>query len=204
MGGRIMPSIINASTSGAGGIVTTADASGTLQIQSAGATKFTIGSTGAYGTLQSDTAKASTSGTTVEFTSIPSFVKRITVMFNGVSTNGTSRVQMQIGGGSFTTSGYVSSGTNMSVSSLSQSSLTSGFAFGDATAAADLMYGTAILCNITGNTWIYSFNGARNATTSNCVAFGMLTLGSTLDRVRITTVNGTDAFDAGTINILYE
>lgn len=33
---------------------------------------------------------------------------------------------------------------------------------------------------------------------------GDLLLSGTLDRVRITTANGTDTFDAGTINILYE
>jgi hypothetical protein len=33
---------------------------------------------------------------------------------------------------------------------------------------------------------------------------GSKTLSGTLDRVRITTVNGTDTFDAGSINILYE
>ena len=33
---------------------------------------------------------------------------------------------------------------------------------------------------------------------------GSVTLAGTLDRVRITTVNGTDTFDAGSINILYE
>lgn len=30
------------------------------------------------------------------------------------------------------------------------------------------------------------------------------TLSATLDRVRLTTVNGTDTFDAGLVNIIYE
>ena len=42
-------------------------------------------------------------------------------------------------------------------------------------------------------------NGAATMTTG-----GSVTLGGTLDRLRITTVNGTDAYDAGTVNILYE
>jgi hypothetical protein len=44
-----MPSIINASTSGAGGVVTTADASGELQLQTASATRMTITSSGNVG-----------------------------------------------------------------------------------------------------------------------------------------------------------
>ena len=58
-----------------------------------------------YNGLQTGTAVASTSGTSNDFTSIPSWVKRITVMFNGVSTNGTSPVQLQIGAGSVTAQG---------------------------------------------------------------------------------------------------
>ena len=58
--------------------------------------------------ITSGTSQASTSGTSIDFTSIPSWVKRITLMFNGVSTNGTSNYQIQIGSGSVTTSGYTS------------------------------------------------------------------------------------------------
>ena len=65
------------------------------------------------GTITSGTAVASTSGTSIDFTSIPSWVKRITVMFNGVSTNGTSQVQIQLGAGSVTTTGYLSYATNL-------------------------------------------------------------------------------------------
>ena len=89
---------LNASTSS--GLVQTADTSGTIELQSNGTTKLTVASTGAYGQLVSGTAVASTSGTSIDFTGIPSWVKRITVMFNGVSTSGTSFKQIQIGSGS--------------------------------------------------------------------------------------------------------
>jgi hypothetical protein len=81
---------INASTSS--GLVQTADTSGTLALQGNGTTQFTVDSTGAYGQIKSGTAVASTSGTSIDFTSIPSWVKRITVMFDSVSTNGSSIV----------------------------------------------------------------------------------------------------------------
>ena len=58
------------------------------------------------GVLTSGTAVASTSGTSITFSSIPSWAKRVTVMFNGVSTSGSSNIQVQLGAGSTTTSGY--------------------------------------------------------------------------------------------------
>ena len=58
------------------------------------------------GVINAGTAVASTSGTAITFTGIPSTAKRITVMFNGVSTNGSSDLLLQIGSGSVTTTGY--------------------------------------------------------------------------------------------------
>jgi hypothetical protein len=196
-----MPVTLNASTSS--GFIQTADTSGEINLQSNGTTRLSVLSTGVSGTLVQGTAVAA-SGTSVDFTSIPSWVKRITVMFNGISTNSTSRLQFQIGAGGFTTSGYVASGANISGSTVGQSSLTTGFPFSDSTVAADTVNGVATLNLITGNTWIWAFNGARNNTTSNVVSSGLLTLSGALDRARITTANGTDTFDAGTINIQYE
>jgi hypothetical protein len=51
--------------------------------------------------------------------------------------------------------------------------------------------------------WVSSHT-YRQLSTNALFGGGTVTLGGTLDRVRITTVNGTDTFDAGTINILYE
>ena len=154
--------------------------------------------------LVSGTAVASTSGTSINFNSIPSWVKRITVMFSGVSTNGASAVIVQIGSGSFTASGYLSAGT--SISSVVVTSLfTTGFACGQTVQlAAFLRNGIMTLTNLTGNTW--SFNGvlAQSEAAQILTGAGSIALSGTLDRVRITTVNGTDTFDAGSINIMYE
>ena len=156
--------------------------------------------------IKSGTAVASTSGTSIDFTGIPSWVKRVTVMFSGVSLNGSSSFLVQIGAGSVTTSGYVS----CTIASFSGSpynvvlSSTAGFvAYGGASGSA--YSGAITLLNITSNTWVNS--GVISTTPAgpfNCTTAGNIALGGTLDRVRITTVNGTDTFDAGTINILYE
>ena len=193
-----MPSIINASTSN--GLIQSADTSGTLQLQSAGTTKFTVDSTGAYGQLQSATAQASTSGTSIDFTSIPSWVKRITVMLNGVSTSGTSNLIFQVGSGSFTTTGYT--GTSKQTNNATGVNPTTGFSVTEAMVAANTYQVYGVITNITGNTWVFSGQAAYSTVTST--GNGVIALGGTLDRVRITTVNGTDTFDAGSINIMYE
>jgi hypothetical protein len=53
---------------------------------------------------------------------------------------------------------------------------------------------------------LWSASGCLGATGINYsfVTGGVKTLSGTLDRLRITTVNGTDTFDAGSINILIE
>lgn len=149
--------------------------------------------------MVTSTAQNTTSGTAIDFTSIPSWVRRITVLFNGVSTNGVSTAQVQIGAGSITTSGYASSAaTNGS----SLASFTTGFPLGVGTQAAYLFAGTMTIATLGSNIWVMS--GAIGTGTFANVIGGSVTLSGTLDRLRLTTVTGTDTFDAGSVNILYE
>jgi hypothetical protein len=198
-----MPSIINASTST--GLIQTADTSGVLQLQSGGTTEFTVDSTGAYGQLQSATAQASTSGTSINFTGIPSWVKRITVIFNGTSGSGTSPFLIQIGAGSVTTTGYIGSGGFFGgANNTGTTTATNGFLTASNSQAGGTKYGSAYLVNITGNTWVFSSNLVDHNGQGFIFGNGGIALAGTLDRVRITTLNGTDTFDAGSINIMYE
>jgi hypothetical protein len=152
------------------------------------------------GRMVLETAQATTSGTSKDFTGIPSWVKRITVMFSGVSTSGTSNLLIQIGSGSFQTSGYISNAT-----SSSPVGSTAGFLTTASNAAAYTTVGAVMLTTLGSNVWSEAGNVAPNAgTNSASSSAGNVTLSGTLDRVRITTVNGTDTFDAGSINILYE
>jgi hypothetical protein len=154
--------------------------------------------------LVQGTAQASTSGTSIDFTGIPSWVKRITVMFNGVSTSGASSHLIQLG----TSGGITSTGYNSSASALSTvvttSSSTAGFLIAEST-AADVMSGQMIisLCTPASNTWVSS-HSCKLTTGFTSVGGGDIALASALTTVRITSINGTDTFDAGSINILYE
>jgi hypothetical protein len=153
------------------------------------------------------TAVNSTSGTSIDFTGIPSWVKRVTVMFVGVSTNGSSPIQIQIGSsGGVLTSGYLGTGvdniTGTSVTNMSSGFLTS--ASGNI-GSASVRHGLFTITNFNGNTWVMAGSANLSNTPFGAYASGSnSSLGATLDRIRITTVNGTDTFDAGSINILYE
>ncbi len=163
-------------------------------------------SSGVTGAITSGTAVASTSGTSITFTGIPSGVKRITVMLQGVSTNGTSPLQIQIGAGSITTSGYLGVVSNAS-STVATETRTSGFPVMHANAqtADATVHGNALIALQNTNAWVENcVVGKTGSVNVTCFGGGSITLGGTLDRVRITTVNGTDTFDAGSINILYE
>lgn len=150
--------------------------------------------------LTSGTAVATTSGTAVDFTSIPSWVKRITVMFNGVSLSGTSNVQVQLGtAGGVETTGYVSAWSQGTQSGGG----TTGFVlFGNT--ATDTRYGALVISNFGTNAFAMHGVMSSGASSSVANATGFKTLTGTLDRIRITSVNGTDTFDGGSANIIYE
>jgi hypothetical protein len=154
--------------------------------------------------LTAGTAQNSTSGTSIDFTGIPSWVKRITVMFNNVSTNGSSPLQVQLGTGSttYTTSGYV--GNCLNQTGASGTVFSSGFVFAITGSASEAYYGQMIICLLGSNVFTESSAVADNVATTLRTGAGVVPLSATLTAVRITTVNGTDTFDAGSINILYE
>lgn len=150
--------------------------------------------------LVSGTSVASTSGTAIDFTGVPSWVKRITVVLSGVSVSGTSAPLIQLGAGSVTSSGYIAQSYRVTGGVLTTS--TAGFPISSA-AGANVIDMTVAITLYTTNSWACAgsgaFEGANPVWTSGYVA-----LSGSLDRIRITTVNGTDTFDAGTINIMYE
>jgi hypothetical protein len=248
---------INASTSGGGGVITTADATGNLNIQSGGSTVVAVTSTGvavtgtlavsggvtltttlpvlqggtgvttstgtgagvhsvgpsissavmttmASSVITSGTA-VSASGTAVNFTGIPSWVKRITLMFDNISTSGSASAVflIRIGNASFTTTGYTGSFCYTGVATGGAAS-TVGFPMMTQN-TADIHSGQATINLLSNSSFKYTFSSTL-ARTDGIVCFGgsAVTLGALLDRVQVTTSNGTDIFDAGTINILYE
>ena len=156
------------------------------------------------GVLTSGTAVATTSGTSIDFTGIPSWAKRITVMLNGVSqdASSTGTLLIQIGAGSIETSGYSGTGTRLSGGVSTSVAYTNGLGTTLGAVAASFS-GHVIFTNVSGNIWVGS-SVLGGSDTSTSLAGTTKTLSGTLDRVRLTTTTGTDTFDAGSINIMYE
>ena len=153
------------------------------------------------------TAQASTSGTSIDFTGIPSWVKRITIMYSGVSTSGTSNWLVQLGdSGGVENTGYLGVGTFLGAT-VSGTNYTAGFGF-SVGGAGHILHGSAVLTLLSSSTNSWTCMGSL-AGTGGAAGYiystgGAKSLSGTLDRVRLTTVNGTDTFDAGSVNILYE
>lgn len=153
--------------------------------------------------IKQGAAVASTSGTAIDFTGIPESARRVTVLLSGVSTNGTTNLLIRVGAGSIEASGYSSSGLSQNsggglTAITDESAFIAGYFQNNGNAAS----GAVVLTKLTGNTWVASASVGMGAYA--VVAGGTKTLAGALDRVRITTVNGTDTFDAGNVNIVWE
>ena len=148
---------------------------------------------------------ASTSGVSISFTSLPNWIKKITMMINGVSTSGSADILIRLStGGVFANSGYVSSMQVLQggVSSGSVNS-TVGFVISQGASNA-IITGTYEFANITGNGWIGTSAFAYEHAVVGAYGAGRVTLGGVLDGIRIITANGSDTFDLGSVNIIYE
>ena len=150
--------------------------------------------------ITSGTAINTTSGTSHEFTSIPSGVKKIRLMFSGVSTNSTSLLMVQLGSTTYTTTGY-SGGCSSSSAAVANSA---GFVIINNYGASSAVSGVVEINLLTGNTYVESGITSPNGANTLSLSSGSIALAGVMDRIKLTTVNGTDTFDAGSINILME
>jgi hypothetical protein len=128
---------------------------------------------------------------------------RVNIHFSGFSTNGTSPVLIQVGDfGGFETTGYGATGLNISGTSLAHVSSSAGFLLTPVSAGEGLT-GTVVLSRHGTASWVAS-GGVRRSATASALVFGDKTLTETLTQVRITTANGTDTFDAGSVSVSWE
>jgi hypothetical protein len=150
------------------------------------------------------TSQATTSGTSKDFTGIPSSVNKIIVMTNAVSSNGTSPFMIQLGtSGGFVTSGYVCT-ADAFTTALNGAEFTNGFALGDTVGAAQALHGISIITRVSGNTWVFSSTCAISNSKGLSIGGGSINLGAEITQLRYTTAGGANTFDAGSVNIIYE
>jgi hypothetical protein len=188
----------------AGGLANTAGAGvGTTDTQTLTnktLTSPTIGGTPVMGAslITSSTAAPSTSGSAVDFVNIPSWVKRITVMLQGVSTNGNSGVVVVLGYGATPT--YVITGYSGGSYNGSASNNSASFIISNSSTAADVRSGIVTFALFDGTTWVSSGSVATNAGNASSSG-GYVTIGAALTAISVRTAA---VFDLGSINIFYE
>jgi hypothetical protein len=195
-------------------VVLSGDTSGSITLAApavAGSTTQTlVNVTGTLAPVVSGTAQTApfSTNTRADFSSIPTWVKRVTVMFSALSTSGTSNIRVQIGtSGTLVTSGYSGSTTNAQNANATSSTAYPGGGFDFVNTSASNVYNGALrIQNISGNIWVADGLLAQiTGANGSVVSGGSVTLSGALTDLRVTTVNGTDTFDTGSIiNILYE
>lgn len=152
------------------------------------------------------TQVATTSGTTVTFSSIPAGVRKVTINPVGMSTGGTSDITVTLGDvGGLETSGYSGSVTTIAGASPTSNTFANAFVVTDVITAASTLSGTITLTleNSSAFTWVLSSVLASGNTGATHFAAGSKSLTAELDRIQISSVSG-DTFDAGAINVTYE
>jgi len=207
-------STISASTTTTTAYKVTADTTGTLVLQTGATptTALTIDASqnvtfakplqgASLSSITLGTAQNTTSGTAIDFTGIPSWVKRITVILNGVSENAGNNIGVQLGtSGGVETSGYTGFAVSSGAGGTAVTALSAGFDYRNAGGASSIMYGTFVIVSIgSSNTWVCTATGTGASIGYN--TSGGKTLSGTLDRVRLYSAG---TFDAGSVNIMYE
>ena len=193
-------------------LVLSGDTSGSITVAApavAGSnTQTLVATTGTLAPIVSGTAQTApfSTNTRADFSSIPSWVKRVTVMLSGVGTSGTAALQIQLSDSTLVSSGYIGYAVRFGVSNTYTTAFSSAFVLSDAILNTDVFYGVYVLTLIDSNRWAIS-GGQTSTRTTNISSQinGVVPLSSALTAVRVTTTNGTDTFDTGSIiNILYE
>jgi len=151
------------------------------------------------------TANTSVSGgTVIVHGSIPTWARRVTIMYSALSTNGISPIVIQLAtGGTFKTSGYLGAAAVIE----GATGYTVGFGIGNSNVSStDSQHGslTLNLLDPATNTWIAGGTAARSDGVEAGLTSGAVSLTGALDSIRFTTIGGTDLFDVGMTNIMWE
>lgn len=154
-----------------------------------------------YQRIQQFTSVASSGQTSLEFLTIPSWTKKITVILAAVSTNGSTNPSIQIGSSSYTTSGYAGAQAILNTSGAT-GNYSTGFSIGGGS-ASNSRSGVITLAMLKANIWVISGTLGFSDGTNVSILGGHVTIGGTLDRLRVY-AGGTDTFDNGEVNIIVE
>lgn len=152
-----------------------------------------------------DTAITTSGAATYSFTAVPSWARKIRLMFRNVSVNAaasTAAIQVQLGtSGGLVTTGYANTLHTLDTGTLSTSTLNTAFLVSITGADAYIFSGTMDFCEIDANNWVQT-SQVKATTSRSHIGAGDVPLGARL--TTITVFVGVGAFDGGTINVIYE
>lgn len=152
------------------------------------------------------TVQTTVAGTEKDF-AIPAWARRIRVLLNGVSLSGTALIRFRLGtSGGIVTTGYLGAGSVIAATAATVSQ-TAGFDIYNSVPAAAELYTGGIdfsLMDATNNIWVAHGVFTQTAVARTFTTAGQITLASALTTLRITTSNGTDTFDLGSVNVIYD
>lgn len=188
-------------------VIISGDTSGAVTVSApavAGTNTLTLQAATATNAVNKLETAITASTATIDITGIPSWAKRISILFSGVSLSGTSQFLFQLGtSGGFVSTGYTGAGARYGSASLAAANFTTGAAYANITTGI-VFSGSTVFTNTSSNLWVWSGQlGSANATEMFGTTNGGISLGGALTQLRITTVGGTNTY-SGTINILYE
>jgi hypothetical protein len=162
--------------------------------------------TGTAGNLMlvSGTAITSATGASLDFPSIPSWVKRITISLNSISFAASGAAVVRLGvSNTLVTTGYVAARVGFTTTpAMVYTAVTDGVASFGTTVAAAAATGQIVITNLTGNQWVASGQVTRTTDNVYMPTTGSITLAGTLTNLSV--VATTSTFDAGSVNIMYE
>lgn len=168
-----------------------------------------IAALAAGGGLTLGTPIVTTSGTSHDFTGIPAGTKKITMTIEGISTTGTSTPMVQIGdAGGIEASGYLGS-VSLASGAAQSANFTNGLKLSidiNGWGATSVAHGRVelTLLDPSTNTWALTGHLGHSSIAMSLISAGSKSLSAELTQIRLTTNGGSDTFDAGKINIVYE
>ena len=145
----------------------------------------------------------SATGTNVDFTGIPSYVRRVTIVLYQVSLSGSALLKIRIGTGTSPDStGYSYVAMRTAAGSTAGNVWTDGITI-NTNGSTQTISASITMYKITGNTWVINHIGGDTVGILAHQGGGYKSLSDSLGVIRVTN-DSTNTFDSGTITVLYE
>jgi hypothetical protein len=146
------------------------------------------------------------SGVSTDLTGIPTWAKRLTLVFNNIKTSGASSLLIVLGTPSGVDGSHYFSYATAVVppTTLAVAQTSNGISIGSPGGAASALVALLTITRFDGFAWAYTGSSSNTSSSNGVFITGLKGMSESLTRVRITTVSGADTFTAGSVSLIYE